>query len=94
MISERNKSSEIDAQLIWRVGIHVDDVIIEGDNIYGNGVYIAARLEAACSPGQILLSSSVKDQVNNKIEFKIESIYTIVLPYWDRNLIGYMIRAS
>ena len=75
-ISERNKSSDNDSQLIWRVGVHMDDVIIEGDNIYGNGVNIAARLEAACSPGQILLSSSVKDQVNNKIEFKIEDAGT------------------
>ena len=75
-ISERNKSSDNDSQLIWRVGVHMDDVIIEGDNIYGNGVNIAARLEAACSPGQVLLSSSVKDQVNNKIEFKIEDAGT------------------
>ena len=75
-ISERNKSSDNDSQLIWRVGVHMDDVIIEGENIYGNGVNIAARLEAACSPGQVLLSSSVKDQVNNKIEFKIEDAGT------------------
>ena len=44
----------------------MDDVIIEGDNIYGTGVNIAARLEAACTPGQILMSSTVKDQVDNK----------------------------
>ena len=75
-IFERNKIIDDDSKLIWRVGIHVDDVIIEGDNIYGNGVNIAARLEAACSPGQILLSSSVKDQVNNKVECDIEDAGT------------------
>jgi len=75
-IFERNKTNDDESKLIWRVGIHMDDVIIEGDNIYGNGVNIAARLEAACTPGQILLSSSVKDQVNNKVECQIEDAGT------------------
>lgn len=39
--------------LDWRVGVHSGDVIVEQDNIYGNGVNIAARLESQCSPGQI-----------------------------------------
>ena len=46
----------------------MDDVIVEGDNIYGSGVNIAARLEAACTPGQILMSATVKDQVSNKVD--------------------------
>ena len=75
-IHERNKNIDEESQFVWRVGIHMDDVIIEGDNIYGSGVNIAARLEAACTPEQILLSSSVKDQVNNKIEGKIEDAGT------------------
>ena len=59
----------------------MDDVIIERDNIYGSGVNIAARLEAACAPEQILLSSAVKDQVNNKIEGVIAVSYThLTLP--------------
>ena len=56
IIAERNKALELGPKLVWRVGIHVDDVIIEGDNIYGSGVNIAARLEGQCEPGQILLS--------------------------------------
>ena len=75
-IHERNKNIDEESQFVWRVGIHMDDVIIEGDNIYGSGVNIAARLEAACTPEQILLSSAVKDQVNNKIEGKIEDAGT------------------
>ena len=75
-INERNKNIDEESQFVWRVGIHMDDVIIEGDNIYGSGVNIAARLEAACTPEQILLSSAVKDQVNNKIEGKIEDAGT------------------
>ena len=75
-IYERNKNKDAESKLVWRVGIHMDDVIIEGDNIYGSGVNIAARLEAACTPEQILLSSAVKDQVNNKIDGTIEDAGT------------------
>ena len=75
-IYERNKNKDEESKLVWRVGIHMDDVIIEGDNIYGSGVNIAARLEAACTPEQILLSSAVKDQVNNKIDGTIEDAGT------------------
>ena len=59
-INDRNNTLSEESQLDWRVGIHLDDVIIEGDNVYGNGVNIAARLETACSPGQILLSTAVQ----------------------------------
>ena len=50
VIAERNKALEVGPKLVWRVGIHVDDVIIEGKDIYGSGLNIAARLEAFNSP--------------------------------------------
>ena len=78
-ISKRNESEEEDSKFVWRVGIHMDDVIIEGENIYGSGVNISARLEAACTPGQILMSTTVKDQVNNKVELEIEDAGTKAL---------------
>ena len=63
-ISERNNALDKVSALVFRVGIHLDDVIIEGDNIYGSGVNIASRLETECSPGQILLSIHVKEPVS------------------------------
>ena len=54
--------------LLWRVGVHCDEVISENDNLYGNGVNIAARLEAQCSPGQILVSRAINEQVVSRIE--------------------------
>jgi adenylate cyclase len=73
-ISERNNALDKTSSLVFRVGIHLDDVIIEGDNIYGSGVNIASRLETECSPGQILLSRTVKEQVSKKIEFVVNSL--------------------
>jgi adenylate cyclase len=72
-IKERNNIKETDPKLSWRVGIHLDDIIIEGDNIYGNGVNIAARLESHSPVGEVLISEIVKQQINNKITETIHS---------------------
>ena len=55
-------------KLDWRVGIHCDDVIVEGDNFYGNGVNIAARLESQCNPGEILVSKLINDLTTDRID--------------------------
>ena len=70
-ILARNKKIEVDPKLLWRVGIHLDDIIIEGDNVYGNGVNIAARLESQCPVSEILISDIVRQQINKKIDEKI-----------------------
>ena len=63
-IYERNEtlsSNGNDKPLLWRVGIHCDEVILENENVYGNGVNIAARLEAQCSPCLLYTSPSPRD---------------------------------
>lgn len=70
---DRNKKSDTISQLVWRIGIHLDDVIIEGDNIYGTGVNIAARLEGECKPGEILVSRMVSEQVRKRIGFAVNA---------------------
>ena len=55
----------------WRVLLHSDDCIIEGEDIYGNGVNIAARLESHCEPGGVLLSRAIAELVNKKIDIKV-----------------------
>ena len=78
-IKERNSLECTNPKLYWRVGVHLDDIIIEGDNIYGNGVNIAARLESQSPVGEILLSDVVRQQVYNKIEETIHSLGKIEL---------------
>ena len=70
---DRNKKSDTISRLVWRIGIHLDDVIIEGDNIYGTGVNIAARLEGECKPGEILVSQMVSEQVRKRISFAVNA---------------------
>ena len=79
---DRNKTAT-DADpfiaLEWRVGINSGDVIVEQDNIYGNGVNIAARLESQCNPGQILVSRTVSEQVDTQIKALVKAAGTRTL---------------
>jgi adenylate cyclase len=57
--------------MAWRIGINLGDVIIDGDDIYGDGVNIAARLEAMAEPGGICISHAVLTQTRGKLDFPV-----------------------
>ena len=63
-----------DRQIVLRVGINLGDVMVDGSDLYGDGVNIAARLEAIADPGSILVSSTAHDHVRNKIEASFEDL--------------------
>jgi len=65
---ERNLDVPIERRIEFRVGINIGDVIVDGDDIYGDGVNVAARLEALATPGSIWISQGVRDQVIDKLE--------------------------
>ncbi|MBB4569851.1 adenylate/guanylate cyclase domain-containing protein [Rhizobium leucaenae] len=62
-----NASSDSDTQMLFRIGLNLGDVIAEGNDIYGDGVNIAARLQACAVAGGIVISNTVYDQVRNKV---------------------------
>ena len=68
LIKERNNSVVDDAKMSFRIGLNMGDVIVEGENLYGDGVNVAARLEALSQPGGVCLSKSIMDFVNRKTE--------------------------
>ena len=55
----------------FRIGINLGDVIVEGEDILGDGVNVAARLEAMAEPGGICVSAAVRDQVGNRLELRL-----------------------
>jgi adenylate cyclase len=57
-----------DRRIMLRIGVNLGDIIVEGDDIYGDGVNIAARLEALAEPGEIYVSGAVFDQIKNKFD--------------------------
>src|SRR6516162_3795450 len=66
-MAERNQGVPEDRRMLFRIGINLGDILIEGDDILGDGVNIAARLEGIAEPGGICLSSSAYDQVRGKV---------------------------
>ena len=73
-IKERNNSVPEEEQMEFRIGINMGDVVIEGDNLYGEGVNIAARLEALAQPGGVCLSKNVHEIVNKKTNFQFHDL--------------------
>jgi class 3 adenylate cyclase len=67
VMAERNTGVPEDRRMLYRVGINLGDILIEGDDILGDGVNVAARLEGIAEPGGISLSSSAYDQVRDKV---------------------------
>ena len=65
----RNESVPPDCRIEFRIGINLGDVIVEGTDLYGDGVNIAARMEGLAEPGGICLSRQVFDQIEGKLEF-------------------------
>lgn len=68
VMAERNEGVPVDRQMLFRIGINLGDILIEGDDILGDGVNIAARLESIAEPGGICISSSAYEQVRGKVE--------------------------
>src|ERR1700747_1940331 len=67
VMAERNQGVPEDRRMLFRIGINLGDILIEGDDILGDGVNVAARLEGIAEPGGICISSSAYDQVSGKI---------------------------
>jgi adenylate cyclase len=69
---ERNAQLPEDKRIEFRVGINLDDVMVEGRDLYGDGVNIAARLEALAEPGGICISATVLNHARDKVSFETE----------------------
>lgn len=68
LMAERNAAVPADKQLVFRMGIHLGDVIVDSDDIFGDGVNIAARLQEIADPGGICLSQSVHETIHKNID--------------------------
>ena len=68
LAAEGNAATPAERRMEWRIGIHIGDVLIEGDDILGDGVNIAARLEGIAEPSGICISEDAFRQVRGKVE--------------------------
>jgi TolB-like protein/class 3 adenylate cyclase/Flp pilus assembly protein TadD len=96
LLHERNAAQTSDRRFLVRIGLHLGDVVAQGNRVHGDGVNIAARIERLAEPGGVCLSEDVARQIQNKIELPVRKlgradlknielpveIYRLVLP-WD-----------
>jgi adenylate cyclase len=73
-MAERNADMPAERRIEFRIGINVGDIIIDGDDIFGDGVNIAARVEALAEPGETWVSRAVREQVRDKLAFVFEDM--------------------
>src|SRR5271155_828692 len=71
---DREAAEPEDRRIRFRVGINLGDVIVEDDDIFGDGVNVAARLEALAEPGGICISRTVRDHIRDKLIYAFEDL--------------------
>jgi len=84
-IIERNADEPQARRLVFRMGVHVGDVVVEGDDVLGDGVNVAARLEGIAKPGGVSVSARVLEDVENKLDLEfidtgVQSLKNIAKP--------------
>ena len=70
----RNTSLPREQWILYRIGVHLGDVIVEPDGVFGDGVNIAARLEGIATPGDLFISGGVYEQIKNKLVCAYQSL--------------------
>jgi class 3 adenylate cyclase len=73
-MAERNAGTPEDQRIVFRVGVNLGDVIVEGDDLYGDGVNIAARVEALADAGGVFVSNTVRDHVRDRLPFMVAAL--------------------
>lgn len=93
-LAARNARLPEARRLVFRIGINLGDVLVDEGNIYGDGVNIAARLEAAAEPGGILISNTVYDQVRNKLAVGFEFGGDLSVKNVDESVPSFIVRVG
>ena len=73
-LNDRNTGLPSDRKMEFRIGIHMGDVMVEGERIYGDGINIASRLERLAHAGDVCISGAVHEQVRHKLELQYQDL--------------------
>ena len=91
-MAECNANVPPDGQILFRIGIHQGDIIVDNGDIFGDGVNVAARLEALAAPGGICISGRVQEDLQGKLNVVSEDIGEQQLKNINRPVRAYRIR--
>jgi TolB-like protein/Tfp pilus assembly protein PilF len=73
-MAERDDAVPEERRIEFRIGVNIGDVIVEGDDLYGDGVNVAARLEQLAEPGKVCVAGAARDQVFDKVDFTLDDL--------------------
>jgi TolB-like protein len=90
-MADANHSQPADTALVFRIGMHLGDLIVEGDDLYGDGVNVAARLEAAAPPGGLLISRTVHEAVAGRVNAAFNDLDNLELKNIERPVHAYSV---
>src|SRR5213075_1901189 len=93
-IGDLNADVPGDRRIQFRIGVNLGDVIVEGKDIFGDGVNVAARLESIATPGGITISGSVRDHVGNRLDLAFEDMGEQTLKNIERPIRVYSVALS
>lgn len=88
-MSEANRDQPEDHRIVFRIGLHIGDLIVEGDDLYGDGVNVAARLEAEADAGGIVVSGALHDAVAGRLKTNFVDLGQLTLKNIDRPVRAY-----
>ena len=71
-VADRQAKTSADQRIVFRIGVNLGDVVVEGDDLLGDGVNIAARLEQLCEPGGVLVSGTAFDHLQGRLGLPLE----------------------
>lgn len=91
-MAEANGDQPADTALVFRMGLHLGDLIVDGDDLYGDGVNIAARLEAEAPAGGILFSRNVRDAVAGRVKATFEDLGGLSLKNIERPVRAFSVK--
>jgi adenylate cyclase len=83
-MSEANRDQPEETAIVFRTGLHLGDLIVDGDDLYGDGVNVAARLEAEAPPGGIVVSRAIREAVEGRLKAKLQALGELPLKNIER----------
>ena len=90
-MAQRNTGLSDEERVAFRIGVHLGDVMVDGDDLYGDGVNVAARLEAIAEVGGICISAASHDEVEHKLELNFRALGPQMLKNIPRPVVAYAI---
>jgi adenylate cyclase len=91
-MADSNRDEPEDNALLFRMGVHLGDLIVEDDDLYGDGVNVAARLEAEAPAGGIVVSGSIHEAIAGRLKAKFEDLGRLALKNIDRPIPAFEVK--